>query len=112
MLRELTKKYITAFNDKNLKEIAILLNDNFILEDPVAKRIEGKDKCLLAIQNIFESYEELNFSAKNIFEDKDTTFIEFILILDGIRIEGVDIIEWKDGQIIELRAYLDTKNKN
>ncbi|ECL7251370.1 nuclear transport factor 2 family protein, partial [Campylobacter jejuni] len=27
-------------------------------------------------------------------------------------IEGVDIIEWKDGQIIELRAYLDTKNKN
>ncbi|HBI8384357.1 TPA: nuclear transport factor 2 family protein, partial [Campylobacter jejuni] len=29
-----------------------------------------------------------------------------------IRIEGVDIIEWKDGQIIELRAYLDTKNKN
>ncbi|EAH7987686.1 nuclear transport factor 2 family protein [Campylobacter jejuni] len=112
MLRELTKKYITAFNDKNLKEIAILLNDNFILEDPVAKRIEGKDKCLLAIQNIFESYEELNFSAKNIFQDKDTTFIEFILILDGIRIEGVDIIEWKDGQIIELRAYLDTKNKN
>ncbi|HBD9120215.1 TPA: nuclear transport factor 2 family protein, partial [Campylobacter jejuni] len=92
--------------------IAILLNDNFILEDPVAKRIEGKDKCLLAIQNIFESYEELNFSAKNIFQDKDTTFIEFILILDGIRIEGVDIIEWKDGQIIELRAYLDTKNKN
>ncbi|EEL0809736.1 nuclear transport factor 2 family protein [Campylobacter jejuni] len=112
MLRELTKKYITAFNDKNLKEIAILLNDNFILEDPVAKRIEGKDKCLLAIQNIFESYEELNFSAKNIFQDKDTTFIEFILILDGIRIEGVDIIEWKDGQIIELRAYLDTQNKN
>lgn len=112
MLRELTKKYITAFNDKNLKEIAILLNDNFILEDPVVKRIEGKDKCLLAIQNIFESYEELNFSAKNIFQDKDTTFIEFILILDGIRIEGVDIIEWKDGQIIELRAYLDTKNKN
>ncbi|ECQ2982638.1 nuclear transport factor 2 family protein, partial [Campylobacter jejuni] len=49
MLRELTKKYITAFNDKNLKEIANLLNDNFVLEDPVVKRIEGKDKCLLAI---------------------------------------------------------------
>lgn len=112
MLKGLTKKYITAFNDKNLKEIAILLNENFILEDPVVKRIEGKDKCLSVIQNIFESYKELNFSTKNIFQDKNTTFIEFILMLDGIRIEGVDIIEWKDGQIIELRAYLNTKNKS
>lgn len=49
---------------------------------------------------------------KNIFQDKNITFIEFILMLDGIRIEGVDIIEWKDGQIIELRAYLNTKNKS
>ncbi|EAJ6158091.1 nuclear transport factor 2 family protein [Campylobacter jejuni] len=108
----MNKKYITAFNDKNLKEIANSLNDNFVLEDPVVKRIEGKDKCLLAIQNIFKSCKELNFSAKNIFQDKDTTFIEFILMLDGIRLEGVDIIEWKDGKIVELRAYLDTQNKN
>ncbi|ECQ2983089.1 ester cyclase, partial [Campylobacter jejuni] len=48
----------------------------------------------------------------NIFQDKDITFIEFILMLDGIRLEGVDIIEWKDGKIVELRAYLDTQNKN
>ncbi|MFQ6343004.1 nuclear transport factor 2 family protein [Campylobacter sp. VTCC 70190] len=107
MLKKLTEKYISAFNDKNLKEVANLLDDNFALEDPVVKRIEGKDKCLLAIQNIFESCKELNFSAKNIFQDKDITFIEFILILDGNRIEGVDIIEWRDERIIELRAYLD-----
>lgn len=53
MLKGLTKKYITAFNDKNLKEIAILLNDNFILEDPVVKRIEGKDKCLFSNTKYF-----------------------------------------------------------
>lgn len=107
MLKELTRKYIRAFNDKNLNEISELLNDNFTLEDPVVKRIEGRDKCLLAIKNIFTSCEKLNFSAKNIFQDKNTTFIEFILILDEAKLEGVDIIEWQGEKIVELRAYLD-----
>lgn len=42
MLKELTKMYIKAFNDKNLKQIADLLDEKFALEDPVVKRIEGK----------------------------------------------------------------------
>ncbi|HEB9328855.1 TPA: nuclear transport factor 2 family protein [Campylobacter coli] len=107
MLKELTKKYICAFNDRSLKEISDLLNDNFALEDPIVKRIEGKDKCLSVINNIFVSCKKLNFSAKNIFQDKNITFIEFILMLDEVRLEGVDIIEWQDGKIVELRAYLD-----
>ncbi|MBK1973664.1 nuclear transport factor 2 family protein, partial [Campylobacter sp. TTU-622] len=73
----------------------------------VVKRIEGKDRCLLAIKNIFESCKELSFSAKNIFQDKNTTFIEFTLMLDETKLEGVDIIDWQDEQIIKLRAYLD-----
>ncbi|HEG5396490.1 TPA: nuclear transport factor 2 family protein [Campylobacter coli] len=107
MLKELTKKYICAFNDRSLKEISDLLNDNVALEDPIVKRVESKDKCLAAINNIFTSYKKLNFSAKNIFQDKNITFIEFILMLDEVKLEGVDIIEWQDGKIVELRAYLD-----
>lgn len=107
MLKKLTEKYISAFDKKDIKEVANLLNDNFVLEDPVVKRIEGKDNCLEAIQNIFKSCKELSFRAKNIFQDKNTTFIEFILILDEIMLEGVDIIEWHNEKIVELRAYLD-----
>lgn len=50
MLMKLTKKYINAFNDKNLNELANLFSDNFALEDPVVKRIEGKEECLQAIK--------------------------------------------------------------
>ncbi len=107
MLKELTKKYICAFNDKNLNEISDLLKDNFALEDPIVKRIEGKDKCLSVINNIFTGCKRLNFSAKNIFQDKNITFIEFILMLDEVKLEGVDIIKWQDEKIVELRAYLD-----
>lgn len=109
MLKILTKQYIEAFNNKNLDEIAKLLDENFILQDPVVKRIFGKNECLKAIENIFKSANKINFSAKNIYQDKDVTFIEFILTLDSLKLEGVDIIEWKDKKMVELRAYLDTK---
>ncbi|MBS4235909.1 nuclear transport factor 2 family protein [Campylobacter vulpis] len=107
MLKTLTKTYIKAFNDKDLKGVEALLDEDFILEDPAVKRIEGKQKALGAIESIFSSCENLSFSAKNIYEDGQTTFIEFILKLDEVRLEGVDILEWKEGKIKECRAYLD-----
>ncbi|EAH9117565.1 nuclear transport factor 2 family protein, partial [Campylobacter jejuni] len=35
MLKKLTEKYINAFNKKDIKEVANLINENFVLEDPV-----------------------------------------------------------------------------
>lgn len=107
MLKNLTKAYIKAFNDRNLESIGALLDEDFILQDPAVKRIEGKQKALEAIESIFSSCKNLSFSAKNIYEDGQTTFIEFILKLDEVRLEGVDILEWQGDKIKELRAYLD-----
>ncbi|WP_270969011.1 nuclear transport factor 2 family protein [Campylobacter upsaliensis] len=107
MLKNLTKAYIKAFNDRNLESVGALLDEDFILQDPAVKRIEGKQKTLGAIESIFSSCKNLSFSAKNIYEDGQTTFIEFILKLDEVRLEGVDILEWQGDKIKELRAYLD-----
>ncbi len=107
MLKELTQKYIEAFNNKDLDKCAELFTDDFTLEDPVVKRIEGKDEALKALKGIFESCSTLNFSSKNIFQDGQTTIIEFILKLDDTILTGSDIIEWEDNKMKELRAYLD-----
>ena len=107
MLKNLTKAYIKAFNDRDLKGVCALLDEDFVLEDPAVKRIEGRQKALEAIESIFSSCKNLSFSAKNIYEDGQTTFIEFILKLDEVRLEGVDILEWQGDKIKELRAYLD-----
>lgn len=107
MLKELTKIYIEAFNNKNLEKIEILLNADFALEDPVVKRIEGKKEVLEAIGNIFNSCNTLEFKAKNIYQDNQTTIIEFILKLDDMTLTGTDIIEWDNNKMKELRAYLD-----
>lgn len=107
MLKELTQKYIEAFNSKNLELLSELFTENFVLEDPIVKRIEGKDNVLIMIKGIFESSDKLNFYAKNIFQDKETTIIEFVLELNDTILTGTDIIEWENSNMKELRAYLD-----
>ncbi len=107
MLKELTEKYIEAFDSKNLDKCAELFTENFALEDPVVRRIEGKVEVLKAIKSIFDSCTKLDFSAKNIFQDNQTTIIEFVLKLDDTTLTGTDIIEWEEYKMKELRAYLD-----
>jgi hypothetical protein len=108
MLKDLTKKYIASFDSKNIKEIDGLLAETFVLEDPVVRRIEGKEDALTAIQGIFDSSEQLSFKAKNIYQENSTTIIEFILQLGETVLTGTDIIEWDDqDKMVELRAYLD-----
>lgn len=107
MLKELTKNYIEAFDSKDLDRCAQLFTDEFALEDPVVKRIEGKIEVLKAIKGIFDSCTKLDFSAKNIYQDGQITIIEFTLKLDDTTLTGTDIIEWEDNKMKELRAYLD-----
>jgi len=107
VLKELSKQYIEAFNNKDLEKVSELFTNDFALEDPVVKRIEGKKEVLEAIKGIFDSCETLNFKAKNIYQDNNTTIIEFILKLDETILIGTDIIEWENDKMKELRAYLD-----
>lgn len=107
MLKELTEKYIEAFNNKDLDKCVQLFTDDFALEDPVVKRVEGKKEVLKTIKGIFDSCSTLDFNAKNIYQDGNTTIIEFTLKLDDIVLSGTDIIEWENNKMKELRAYLD-----
>ena len=107
MLKNLSEKYISVFTAKDLNGLAVLMDENFVLEDPLVKRIEGKKLSLEAISKIFSGCNSLSFTAKNIFQDGNTTFIEFVLDLDETRLEGVDIIQWHDGKMLALRAYLN-----
>jgi ketosteroid isomerase-like protein len=107
MLRQLTQTYVAAFAAKDLQGCAALMHDAFALEDPVVKRVEGKQAALEAVAGIFNAVQRLDFRARNIFVDGNTSLIEFVLQLDDKTLTGVDVIEWQDGKMTELRAYLD-----
>lgn len=104
----MTRDYIKAFTNKDIETISSMLNDQFVLEDPVVKRVEGKEKALEAIKNIFDSCLNLEFKTNKIYVlEPNITMIEFTLKLDNTQLQGVDIIEWQNNQLKELRAYLD-----
>ena len=107
MLKTLTQQYIDAFDRKDLAAVGALLAPEFTLEDPVVKRIEGKAAALDMMRGLFDGCAALSFRARNIYVDGDTTLIEFTLALDATQLQGVDIIEWRDGKMVALRAYLD-----
>jgi ketosteroid isomerase-like protein len=107
MSKALTEAYIRAFDARDLDAVGALLTDDFSLEDPVVKRIDGKSAALAMMQGMFEGCKALSFRAKNIYVDGATSVIEFTLDLDATHLEGVDIIEWRGDQMHALRAYLD-----
>ena len=107
-LKNLTEEYVTNFNKKDLQAISHMLHPvECYLSDP--KNIFlGAKNVEMEIQNLFE-FDTLVFESKNIYVDKknDTSFIEFKIQLNDDILEGVDIIEWKDGKIKALRAYVN-----
>ncbi len=107
MLKDLTRAYVAAFDAKDADACAALMAEDFALEDPVVKRIEGRAAAMVAVRGIFASCQTLSFVARNIYQDGDTTLIEFVLTVDGKVLTGMDLIEWRDGKMRELRAYLD-----
>lgn len=107
MLKDLTRAYVAAFNAKDEAGCAALMTDDFALEDPVVKRIEGRSAAMEAVRGIFGSCQALSFVARNIYQDGNTTLIEFVLTIDGKVLTGIDLIEWQDDKMKELRAYLD-----
>jgi len=104
-LRSLTELYVEFFNSRNIAGVKALLSQEFALEDPGFKRMEGKDKVIDYINDIFKTH-HLEFKARKIMVEDQSSLIEFELEIGEQRLKGVDIIEWENQKIKELRAYL------
>lgn len=105
-LASLTRQYVQFFNSRNLSGVAALMTEDFILEDPTVKQIRGKNLARNYLKKLFEEFPALEFNAKHIIADDTRSVIEFSLSLGGKILKGADVIEWKQGKMTELRAYL------
>lgn len=105
LIMTLTKLYINFFNHRNLPGVAAMLHEEFVLEDPVIKRLDSNAEAINYIKSIFDENPELSFRARNIVVDEERSVIEFELFV-GKNLTGVDIIEWQGRKIKALRAYL------
>jgi dTDP-glucose pyrophosphorylase len=106
LIEKRTKIYADFFNAKNIAGIYSLFNLDARLVDPSVD-IRGRDNIVAYVSDLFKNNINLSFEIKNLFVNGDSSVIEFELGINGKFINGTDVIDWKDGRIMELRAYLE-----
>jgi NDP-sugar pyrophosphorylase family protein len=107
-LKEMTLAYIQAFSRKDLTKLQILFSKDAYLKDPVGK-FEPALEVLKYVKGIFDGSDaDVPFSAKRVLVDEaaSTTIIDFNIEIGGDKLEGADLIEWRNGQIQSLVAYM------
>ena len=105
-LRELTQQYVAAFNAKDIDGVAVLLSEEFCLTDPSVTRLGPREKSIQYIHGLFKANSLLEFDAKTILVDGNSSVIHFMLALDGGIYDGIDLISWSQDKMVEMNAYL------
>tara|TARA_B100001939_G_C16672120_1_gene500730 strand:+ start:70 stop:393 length:324 start_codon:yes stop_codon:yes gene_type:complete len=103
-IKKLTESYIKAFNDNDIDELSLLVDNDVVLIDP-SNKIEGKMNLINFLKNLFDS-NSISFSSKLLISEGDISVVHFDLQVNQDNLSGVDIIKWKNGKIISLIAYL------
>lgn len=103
-IKKLTESYIKAFNDNDIDELSLLVDNDVVLIDP-SNKIEGKINLINFLKELFDG-NSISFSSKLLISEGDISVIHFDLQVNQDSLSGVDIIKWKNGKIISLIAYL------
>lgn len=106
-IRKRTETYVAAFDGKDLAAVAAHFDDAFELTDPEVTGLTPKAAVLAYIEGLFDAHPgRFSFEAERILVDGDHSAIEFVLTLGDTVLRGVDIIAWRDGRMVSMRAHL------
>ena len=106
-IKLLTELYSRFFRDRNIAALSAMLSDESVLCDPNVGRIEGKQNVLEFVNKIHNENPSLDFAPINIVASCCLSIIEFTIKLSSGTISGVDLVEWNDYKICNLRVYLN-----
>ena len=105
-LKTLSEDFTTAFTNKDCTALASLMHEDFVLFDPVLKVVSGRDKVMSSMKNdCFDKFQNVSYVPLNIYEEGNTTIIDFEITLDDTSLRGVDIVKWEDGKMKSLDCY-------
>jgi ketosteroid isomerase-like protein len=107
VLRNDTLRYAELFSKRDLDNLAELFCSDAVLSDPAEKTIAGKTAILAFMQRVFALENHFVCDVRNVWVDGATTILEFRLTIGSAALEGVDVIEWREGRIAAIRAYVN-----
>lgn len=105
-VRHLTEAYVAAFDARDLDKVASFLAADFKLTDPEVVDLTPKPRVLDYIAGLFKNNPNLRFSARSIVVGEGSSVIHFTLALQDAVLDGVDIIHWDQGKMVQMWAYL------
>lgn len=103
--------YMEAFARCDAAAVRALLSEEVVLQDPFAGRVCGIDSVMEINQGLFKG-NRLEMELRRKFVSGNTVAQEFALriVSDAgavTRVEGIDLIEVRDGLIADIRAYVE-----
>lgn len=106
---DLTKSYCNAFNDKNILLIEKMFEDNVTFKDSFSEEIKGKKSVIEFYSNLFKSSNRGDhlFDVIDITTSGNKSFIEFNLTLNEKKFQGIDILDWNNNLIKNIKAYVE-----
>jgi hypothetical protein len=97
-----------VLKSRDLKALDALLSDDVVLHSPVVHTpIAGKKMVTLYLSAALHIFANDTFTYVRELSDDKTAILEFITTVDGIMVNGVDMIKWNtEGQITDFKVMV------
>jgi SnoaL-like domain len=94
--------------EKNTKGIPAILADDVVLHSPIVHTpVRGKQIVTLYLMAAFHTFANEHFTYVRELSNDSTAILEFTTEIDGIFVNGVDMISWnEDGLITDFKVMV------
>lgn len=101
-------KWHKVFDSGNATDLGNILAEDVVFHSPVVWTPQkGKFLTTIYLTAAFEVLVNDSFHYKREVVDGNQTFLEFTTEIDGITVNGIDMIEWNDeGKIIDFKVMV------
>jgi hypothetical protein len=104
--KSIVESYVSYFESKNLKKIEELFTPNIVLYDSKIGVTENVENVIKVYSDLFNSFDKIKVSIKNLLICELKCYLEFKIILDGETAEIIDVIQFNNEGLIEsIKVY-------
>jgi SnoaL-like domain len=97
-----------AIKERNTNHLSTILADDVVLHSPIVHSlIEGKKMVTFYLMAAFHTFVTPEFTYVRELADDSNAILEFTTEIDGIFVNGVDMISWnEEGKIIDFKVMV------
>jgi hypothetical protein len=97
-----------AIKERNTNHLSTILADDVVLHSPIVHSlIEGKKMVTFYLMAAFQTFVTPEFTYVRELADDSNAILEFTTEIDGIFVNGVDMISWnEEGKIIDFKVMV------